>query len=92
MSSGFERFVASIAIRVALTNISNLPKSTFLAIDEGYGVLDAENLSSMPTLFSLLKNNFDFILVVSHIDALKDAVDKTIEIKTDGNFSKIVFE
>jgi DNA repair exonuclease SbcCD ATPase subunit len=92
MSSGFERFVASIAIRVALTNISNLPKTTFLALDEGFGTLDGDNLASMFTLFSFLKGNFDFILVVSHIDALKDAVDKQIEIKVDGNFSKVVFE
>lgn len=92
MSSGFERFVASIAIRVALTNISNLPKTTFLALDEGFGTLDSDNMASMYTLFSFLKSNFDFILVVSHIDSLKDAVDKTIDIKREGNFSKIEFE
>lgn len=92
MSSGFERFVASIAIRVALTNISNLPKTTFLAIDEGFGTLDGDNLASMFTLFSFLKSNFDFILIVSHIDTLKDAVDSQIEIKKEGNFSKVVFE
>ena len=92
MSSGFERFVASIAIRVALTNISNLPKTTFLMLDEGFGTLDPDNMASMFTLFSFLKSNFDFILVVSHIDAMKDAVDKTIEIKREGNFSKVEFE
>jgi DNA repair exonuclease SbcCD ATPase subunit len=91
MSSGFERFVTSLAIRVALTEISNLPKSTFLSIDEGFGVLDGDNMSGMTTLFSYLKTRFDFILIVSHIDALKDAVDKQIEIKRDGNFSKVIF-
>lgn len=92
MSSGFERFVASVAIRVALTNISNLPKTTFLALDEGFGTLDPENLASMFTLFSFLKNSYDFMLIVSHLDALKDAVDHQIEIKKEGNFSKVVFE
>jgi DNA repair exonuclease SbcCD ATPase subunit len=92
MSSGFERFVASLAIRVALTNISNLPKTTCLMIDEGFGTLDSDNLASMYTLFSFLKSNFDFIFVVSHIDALKDAVDETIEITSEGNFSKVIFE
>lgn len=92
MSCGFERFVASIAIRVALTNISNLPKTTCLMIDEGFGSLDGDNLPSMHTLFSYLKSNFDFILVVSHVDAMKDAVDKQIEIKKEGNFSKVIFE
>jgi len=92
LTSGFERFVASVAIRVALTNISNLPKTTFLAIDEGFGTLDADNMAAMYTLFSFLKSNFDFILVVSHLDALKDAVDKQIELKKEGSFSKVTFE
>jgi DNA repair exonuclease SbcCD ATPase subunit/DNA repair exonuclease SbcCD nuclease subunit len=92
LTSGYERFVASVAIRVALTNISNLPKTTFLAIDEGFGTLDPDNLASMFTLFSFLKNNFDFVLVISHLDALKDAVDKQIEVKREGNFSKVIFE
>ena len=92
LTSGYERFVASIAIRVALTNISNLPRTTSLYIDEGFGTLDSDNLASMFTLFSALKNNFDFIIVISHLDVLKDAVDKTIEISRDGNFSKVVFE
>jgi DNA repair exonuclease SbcCD ATPase subunit len=92
LTSGYERFVASVAIRVAFTNISNLPKTTWLAIDEGFGTLDPDNLASMFTLFSFLKNNFDFILVISHLDALKDAVDKQIEVKREGNFSKVIFE
>jgi len=92
LTSGYERFVASIAIRVALTNISNLPKTTGLFIDEGFGTLDPDNLASMHTLFSFLKNNFDFIWVISHLDALKDSVDKIIEISRDGNMSKVVFE
>ncbi len=92
LTSGYERFVASVAIRVALTNVSNLPKCSFLALDEGFGALDADNLASMFTLFSFLKNNFDFVLVISHLDTLKDAVDKQIEIKREGNFSFVKYE
>lgn len=92
LTSGFERFVASVAIRIALTNVSNLPKTTFLALDEGFGTLDPDNLSSMYTLFSYLKTNFDFILVISHLEGLKDAVDKQIELKKEGSYSKVTFE
>jgi DNA repair exonuclease SbcCD ATPase subunit len=92
MSSGFERFVASLAIRVALTEVSNLPKTTFVAIDEGFSALDANNLASMFTLFSYLKTRFDFIVIISHIDAMKDVAEKIIEITHNGNFSKVVFE
>lgn len=92
LTSGYERFVASVAIRVAFANISNLPKTTALFIDEGWGCLDSDNMASMHALLSMLKNYFDFIIIISHIDAMKDAVDKQIEIRRDGNFSNVIFE
>ena len=91
LTSGFEKFALSLAIRVALINISNLPRPNFLIIDEGFGVLDAENLSQMNTLFTYLKTSFDFVLVVSHLDTLRDMVDKHIEITKDNGFSKVEF-
>jgi len=91
LTSGFEKFALSLAIRVALINISNLPRPNFLIIDEGFGVLDAENLACMSTLFSYLKTNFDFIMIVSHLESLRDVVDKHIEITKDNGFSKVNF-
>lgn len=91
MASGFEKFVSSLAIRVALINISNLPRPNFLAIDEGFGVIDAINMPSVQTLLSFLKTNFDFIIVISHLDELRDMVDKYIEVKKDNGFSSVNF-
>jgi DNA repair exonuclease SbcCD ATPase subunit/DNA repair exonuclease SbcCD nuclease subunit len=88
-SSGMERFVSSLAIRVALLNASNLPKSNMLIIDEGFGVLDAEHMHSMQTLFNLLKTHFDFILIVSHLDTARDMVDHLIEIRKEDGYSQI---
>jgi len=88
-SSGMERFVSSLAIRVALLNASNLPKSNMLIIDEGFGVLDAEHMHSMQTLFNLLKTHFDFILIVSHLDTARDMVDNLIEIRKEDGYSQI---
>lgn len=92
LTSGYERFVASIAIRVALTEISNLPKTTFLVIDEGFSTLDSEHLADMSLLFSTLKNYYDFIIIISHNETIKDFVDNTIEITHEGNASKVIFE
>ena len=88
-SSGMERFISSLAIRVALMNASNLPKSNFMIVDEGFGVLDAENMHSMQTLFNILKTHFDFILIVSHLDNARDMVDHLIEIKKEDGYSQI---
>lgn len=92
LTSGFEKFALSLAIRVALINISNLPRPNFMIIDEGFGVLDAENLSSMHMLFDYLKTNFDFIMIVSHLESMRDVVDKHLEIIKDGGFSKVEYK
>jgi DNA repair exonuclease SbcCD ATPase subunit len=89
MSSGMERFISSLAIRVALITVSNLPKPNFLIIDEGLGVLSSENLMSMHMLFSILKNQFDFIVIISHLEAVRDMVDSLMEIQLHNGFSKI---
>ena len=88
LSSGMERFMASIAIRIALIKITNLPKPDFMAIDEGLGVLDSTNLNSMHTLFTHMKDVFRFSLVISHIDVVRDMVDTilTIDKKDDHSY------
>lgn len=92
LASGLEQFVSSLAIRVALINISNLPRPNFIAIDEGFGCADSDNLAVMGTLFSYLKSNFDFVWIISHLDVMKDMVDTRIEINKDGGFSKINYQ
>ena len=89
LTSGMEKFVASLAIRTSLINTTSLPRPNFLAIDEGFGVLDSENLNNMYLLFDYLKSQFGFVLCISHIDAMRDIVDKLIEIKKVSGYSKI---
>lgn len=89
LTSGMEKFVASLAIRTSLINVTSLPRPNFLAIDEGFGVLDSENLNNMYLLFDYLKSQFGFVLCISHIDAMRDIVDSLIEIKKVSGYSKI---
>ena len=92
MCSGMERFISGLAIRVALINVCNLPRPNFLVIDEGFGTLDSENLQSLFMLFTYLKTQFDFVMVISHIDSMRDVVDGLIEIKKDSEgFSTVKF-
>ena len=91
MCSGMERFISSIAMRVALINVSSLPRSNFLVIDEGWGSLDGDNISSVFNLFTYLKGQFEFVMVISHLDVMRDMVDEIIEIQKEGSFSKIKY-
>ena len=92
MCSGMERFISGLAIRIALINVCNLPRPNFLVIDEGFGTLDNENLTSLYMLFSYLKTQFDFVMIISHIDSMRDVVDVLLEVKKDSEgFSYVKF-
>jgi len=91
-ASGMEKMLSSLAIRVALINVSNLPKSDILIIDEGFGALDDGNIEACSRLLISLKKWFRHILVISHIDAIKDTVDNVFDIRSKGKNSLIVYE
>ena len=91
-ASGMEKMMTSIAIRVALTNISSLSRSDMFIIDEGFGALDDTNVEACGRLLTSLKKYFKTILIISHVDAIKDLVDKNIEISVKGIDSYVKVE
>ncbi len=91
LSSGMERFISSLAMRVGLINVCNLPRPNFLAIDEGFGNMDSDNLNSVYMLFQYLKSQFQFAFVVSHIESMRDTVDSLLEISKIDGFSNVDF-
>ena len=83
--------MSALAIRVALINVSSLPKGDILIIDEGFGSLDGANIEACGRFLESLKKWFRCILVISHVDAVKDGVDNVIEITRKGTDSNVVF-
>ena len=90
--SGMEKMMSALAIRVALINVSNLPKPDMLIIDEGFGSLDSGNVEACNRFLESLKRWFRIILVISHVDAVKDGVDNVLEIRRNGVDAKISHE
>jgi DNA repair exonuclease SbcCD ATPase subunit len=90
LSSGMERFISSLAIRIGLINVSALPRPNFIAIDEGWGSLDAEHISSVINLFEYLRTKFDFSIIISHVDSMRDMVDNLLEVNKIEGFSHIL--
>jgi DNA repair exonuclease SbcCD ATPase subunit/DNA repair exonuclease SbcCD nuclease subunit len=89
LTSGMERFISSLAIRIALINVSALPRPNFIAIDEGWGSLDADHISSVVNLFEYFRTKFDFSIIISHVDSMRDMVDSLIEVNKTQGFSQI---
>ena len=85
--SGFEKEVVNILFKIVLNKFNTKFTSNFLIIDEGFTSYDSKHLSHIDKLMSLLKSNYKFVLIISHIDTLKDYFDQiiTIDINNDSH-------
>ncbi len=87
MFSGGEAFRVNFAIRLALSEVLAQragARLQTLVIDEGFGSQDAQGRQRLIEAINLVRNDFAVILVITHIDELKDAFPNRIEVeKTD---------
>jgi len=81
MGSGAEKTIAAMAIRLALLNVSTLPKGDIFVLDEPGTALDAENMEGFVRILEMIKSQFKTVLLISHLDSLKDIVDQEIMIE-----------
>lgn len=87
MFSGGEAFRINFAIRLALSEVLAQragARLQTLVIDEGFGSQDESGRQRLVEAINLVKDDFAKILVITHIDSLKDAFPSRIEVsKTD---------
>jgi DNA repair exonuclease SbcCD ATPase subunit len=81
--SGAEKSLVAMAIRLALIKCGSLPVSDVFILDEPATSLDAEHLDSFIKVLEMIKTQFKLVLLITHLDTLKDSVDKIIEIQKD---------
>ena len=81
--SGGEAFRVDFAIRIALSKLlarrSGTPLQT-LVIDEGFGTQDEEGLTHLIDAIQTISDEFEKVLVITHIDAIKNAFPVQIEV------------
>jgi hypothetical protein len=87
--SGFQLFILSLAIRYAFLQTS-LFQTNFIFIDEGgFGNFDRENIVKLTNVFNVLREKFRTIIIISHIDSVKQKYDHQIDIiKKDYSYIK----
>jgi exonuclease SbcC len=85
--SGGEAFRINFAIRIALSRLlarRSGAQLRSLFIDEGFGTQDASGREHLVEALNSIQDDFDRILVITHIDELRDAFPARIEVhKTD---------
>jgi len=89
MGSGAEKSIAAMAIRLSLLQVSNLPRSNIMILDEPGTALDSENMEGFIRILDMIKNYYDTVLLISHMDALKDVADQIITIDNKDGFAYI---
>ena len=90
MFSGGERFRIDFAVRIALSKVlawrSGAPLPT-LFIDEGFGTQDAEGRDRILEVIQAIEDRFERILVITHMDDIKEAFPVRIEVTRGPNGS-----
>jgi exonuclease SbcC len=84
MYSGGEAFRVNFAIRLALSEILAQRKGArlqTLVIDEGFGSQDVQGRQRLIEAINLVRPDFAKILVITHLDELKDAFPTRIEVE-----------
>jgi exonuclease SbcC len=84
MYSGGEAFRVNFAIRLALSEVLAQRKGArlqTLVIDEGFGSQDTQGRQRLIEAINLVKDDFAKILVITHLDELKDAFPTRIEVE-----------
>jgi DNA repair exonuclease SbcCD ATPase subunit/DNA repair exonuclease SbcCD nuclease subunit len=89
MASGAEKSLSAIAIRLALLGVSSLPTGDIFVLDEPGTALDEENMEGFIRILELIKVYFKNVLLISHLDSLKDCVDMQIVIDKKAGFAKV---
>lgn len=87
--SGFERTAAALALRSVLGNISTLPRMSGLVLDEIWGRVAKENYDNLRKLLEEIGKSFDFILIISHLDEVKDFCKTIITVTKKDNVSSL---
>jgi len=89
MCSGAEKTIAAMAIRLALLSVSNLPKGNIFILDEPGTALDENNMEGFIRILELVKTYFKTVLLISHLDSLKDCVDMQVAIDQREGFAHV---
>ncbi len=88
--SGGEAFRVNFAIRIALSKLLTRragAKLQFLIVDEGFGTQDAEGRSRIVEVMDAIKNDFEKILIITHLEELKEEFPTRIEVSKNSGGS-----
>ena len=88
--SGYEKTMASLAIRTVLTKVSCLPRPNITVFDEVLGKVSNENLEEVELFFSRIREYFENIFLITHNPLVREWSDNIITVTKKNNISSII--
>ncbi len=86
--SGFQSFILSLVFRIVLTG--TLPRaSDCIFIDEGFGVIDADNMTRVIKFLDEIVSNYRFAFIISHVEELQAVLQNPLYITKTADGHKI---
>ena len=87
--SGYERTIASLALRAVLSKICSLPKPNIIVFDEVFGKISNDNLEMVSEFFTKIKDYFEKIFVITHNPLVTNWADCVVKIRKEENISYV---
>ena len=87
--SGYERSIASLALRAVLSKICSLPRANVVVFDEVFGKMSNDNLEMVSEFFSKIKEYFEKIFVITHNPLVTNWADNVVRIRKEENISYV---
>ena len=87
--SGYEKTIASLALRSVLSKVCSLPKPNVVVFDEVFGKISNDNLEMVSEFFIKIKTYFDKIFLISHNPLVNQWANSTVKISKQNNVSRL---
>lgn len=87
--SGYERTIASLALRAVLSKICSLPRANVVVFDEVFGKISNDNLEMVSEFFTKIKEYFEKIFVITHNPLVTNWSDNVVRIRKEENISYV---
>jgi DNA repair exonuclease SbcCD ATPase subunit len=87
--SGYERTIASLALRAVLSKICSLPRANVVVFDEVFGKISNDNLEMVSEFFTKIKEYFEKIFVITHNPLVTNWADNVVRIRKEDNISHV---
>jgi DNA repair exonuclease SbcCD ATPase subunit len=88
--SGYEKTIASLALRSVLSKVCSLPKPNIVVFDEVFGKISNDNLEMVSEFFVKIKDYFDKIFLITHNPMISQWSDTTVKIHKENNVSQVL--